>query len=140
METCCPRERKRDWYLINADGKVLGRLASKIATLLRGKHNPCFVQNADTGDHVVVINAEKVVLTGKKSENKEYFSHSGFPGGAKLVKFKTVLSENPERILMRAVRGMLPRNRLGRSMLRKLKVYSGTGHPHEAQNPVTIDG
>ncbi len=140
MKTYRPREIERNWHLIDAEGKVLGRLASRIATLLCGKHKTCFLPNVDTGDHVVVINAEKIVLTGKKREKKTYFTHSGFPGGIKLVGVKTVLEKNPERVLMKAVKGMLPKTRLGRAMLRKLRVYAGTSHPHEAQNPVVLNG
>lgn len=140
MKTYYPHEIQRKWCLIDAEGKVLGRLASRIAAVLRGKHRACFTPNVDTGDYVVVINAEKVLLTGQKKEKKEYFSHSSYPGGAKSVKVKTVLEESPEKVLKKAVKGMLPRNRLGKAMLRKLKVYSGEDHPHEAQNPVVIDG
>ena len=140
MKTYYPREIDREFCLIDAEGKVLGRLASRIATLLRGKHKTCFTPSVDTGDHVVVVNAEKLVLTGNKKDEKEFFSHSGFPGGAKLVKVKTVLAKNPERVLMKAVKGMLPQNRLGRAMLRKLRVYAGPSHPHQAQKPVVADG
>ena len=128
------------WYLIDAKGKVLGRLSTRIATILSGKHKVDFRPNMDTGDHVIVINAEKIVLTGKKKEKKEYFSHSGFPGGAKLVSFQKLIAESPEKVLMKAVKGMLPKNRLGRRMLRRLRVYRGEEHPHSAQKPVVVDG
>ncbi len=140
MKTYYPDEIQRKWYLIDANGKVLGRMATKIAAILRGKDKGCFTPNGDTGDHVVVINAEKVALTGKKREKKEYFSHSGFPGAGKKIKFKTLIARAPEKVLMIAVRGMLPHNRLGRTMLHKLKVYRGKEHPHSAQKPVVIDG
>ncbi len=128
------------WYLINAKGKVLGRLSTRIATILSGKHKVDFRPNVDAGDHIIVINAEKIVLTGKKKEKKEYFSHSGFPGGAKLVSFQRLIAESPEKVLMKAVKGMMPKNRLGRRMLRRLRVYRGEEHPHSAQKPVVVDG
>lgn len=128
------------WYLIDAKGKVLGRLSTRIATILSGKHKVDFRPNVDTGDHVIVINAEKIVLTGKKKEKKEYFSHSGFPGGAKLVSFQKLIAKSPEKVLMKAVKGMIPKNRLGRRMLRRLRVYRGEEHPHSAQKPVVADG
>ena len=140
MKTYYPGEIERKWYLIDADGKILGRLATRIATILRGKHKACFTPNVDTGDHVVVINAGKVAVTGKKMEKKEYFSHSGFPGSGKKVKLETLMARTPEKVLMMAVRGMLPHTRLGRAMLHKLKVYRGKEHPHSAQKPVVIDG
>ena len=128
------------WYLIDAKGKVLGRLSTRVATILSGKHKVDFRPNMDTGDHVIVINAENIVLTGKKKEKKEYFSHSGFPGGAKLVSFQKLIAESPEKVLMKAVKGMIPKNRLGRRMLRRLRVYRGEEHPHSAQKPVVVDG
>ena len=128
------------WYLIDAKGKVLGRLSTRIATILCGKHKVDFRPNVDTGDHVIVINAEKIALTGKKKEKKEYFSHSGFPGGGKLVSFQKLIAESPEKVLMKAVKGMVPKNRLGRRMLRRLRVYRGEEHPHSAQKPVVVDG
>ncbi len=127
------------WYLIDAKGKVLGRLATKVATILSGKNKPSFAPNVDAGESVIIINAEKIVLTGKKKENKEYFSHSNFPGGAKLISFEKLISEHPEKVLTRAVKGMMPKNRLGRKKLRRLKVYRGEEHPHSAQKPVVVD-
>ncbi len=128
-------EVERSWYIVDADNKVLGRVASKIATVLRGKHKPVFTRHVDTGDFVVVINAEKVHLTGNKLENKQYYRHSGYPGGLKVTNAKEMLEKKPENIIRYAVRGMLPKNRLGRQQFKKLKVYSGTDHPHKAQMP-----
>ena len=128
------------WYLINAKEKVLGRLATKIVPLLCGKHRVSYAPNLDSGDHVIVINAEKVTLSGNKEKTKEYFSHSGFPGGAKSIGFQKLIIGNPEKVLLKAVKGMLPKNRLGRRMLRRLRVYHGENHPHFAQKPVVIDG
>jgi large subunit ribosomal protein L13 len=128
-------EIERDWFLIDAEGLVLGRLASKIATILRGKNKPEFTPHLDVGDHVIVINAEKVVLTGKKELQKEYFYHTGYPGGGKHIDFLDLKAKNPARVIEMAVKGMLPSNRLGRQMRKKLKVYAGPDHPHEAQRP-----
>ncbi len=133
-------EITKNWYLIDAEGRVLGRLASRIAGLLRGKDKPCFAHNVDVGDFVVVINAEKVVLTGRKTDTKRYFSHSGYPGGARSVSFTEQIGRKPEEVIRLAVAGMLPKNRLGSRMLKKLKVYRGSSHPHAAQNPVEING
>ncbi|ATY83723.1 50S ribosomal protein L13 [Kyrpidia spormannii] len=127
---------KRRWYVIDATGQTVGRLASEIAVILRGKHKPEYTPHVDTGDHVVVINADKVVFTGKKWTDKLYRRHSGYPGGLKEMRAKDVLARYPERILYYAVKGMLPHNPLGRSQLKKLKVYAGPEHPHEAQQPV----
>lgn len=132
-------EVKREWLLVDADGKTLGRLASRIAYLLRGKHKPYFSPHLDTGDFVVVINAEKVRLTGKKAEQKTYFKHSGYLGGWRLVPFKEMIQKHPERVIQHAVWGMLPKNRLGRKIFKKLKVYRGNEHPHQAQNPKKIE-
>ena len=126
------------WFLIDADGKTLGRIASQIARILRGKHKPMFTTNTDTGDFVVVINAEKVKVKGRRNELKTYFSYSGYPGGAKTKKFKTLLKENPEKLVTHAVKGMIPHNRLGADIIKKLKVYTGGEHPHAAQQPETI--
>jgi large subunit ribosomal protein L13 len=133
-------ELEKNWHLIDAEGQVLGRLASRIAVILRGKNKPCFAPNADTGDFVVVINAEKVAVTGNKMDAKEYFTHSGYPGGAKSVKLSEMIKKKPAHVIQHAVSGMLPKNTLGRQMVKKLKVYSGPLHPHAAQAPVKIDG
>ncbi|MDD5724250.1 MAG: 50S ribosomal protein L13 [Syntrophales bacterium] len=123
----------RDWYLVDADGKVLGRLAVEIARRLRGKHKPVYTPHIDTGDFIVVVNAEKVSLTGNKLTDKTYYHHSGYPGGLKSTTADKLLAEKPEEVLRGAVKGMLPKNSLGRQMLKKLKVYKGDKHPHEAQ-------
>jgi large subunit ribosomal protein L13 len=129
-------EIQRRWWVIDAEGKVLGRLASEVAQLLRGKHKPMFTPHLDTGDFVVVVNAEKIVLTGDKLEKKAYFRHTGYIGGEKFLPVKDVLAKHPHRVIELAVKGMLPKNNLGRLMRRKLKVYAGPSHPHEAQQPV----
>jgi len=134
-----PEEVKRDWYVINAEGQVLGRLAAKIAVILRGKNKPLFTPHVDTGDFVVVINAEKVKLTGKKLYVKNYARHSGYPGGLRLINAKTMLEKKPEEVIKLAVRGMLPKNILGRKLIKKLKVYKGPEHPHKAQMPKEIN-
>ncbi len=128
-------EVKRDWYIIDADQKVLGRLATEIARRLRGKHKAEYTPHVDTGDYIVVTNAEKVVVTGRKFKEKMYYNHSGFPGGIKSMSFEKLQTKNPARIIERAVKGMLPKNPLGRDMYRKLKIYVGTDHPHAAQQP-----
>ena len=135
MKTFVPKrnEIERKWWLIDADGKVLGRLGTEISILLQGKRNPEFVKFMDSGDFVVVINAEKVRVTGKKLEQKKYYSHSGYPGGIREKTLKELMEKNPEDVLRKAVRGMLPKNKLGRAMYKKLKVYTGPDHPHEAQ-------
>jgi large subunit ribosomal protein L13 len=127
------------WYLVDASGKVLGRLATQIAKYLRGKHKPEFTPHADAGDYIVVINAEKVKVTGKKEQDKVYYTHSGYPGGLKETTFDKLQAKDAARIIEIAVKGMLPKNPLGRDMLRKLKVYTGTEHPHAAQQPVEIN-
>ena len=132
-------EIQRDWYVVDASGQTLGRLATQIATLLRGKHKPTFSPYIDGGDFVVVINAEKVHVTGRKTEQKMYYRHSGYPGGFKAVPYRRMMASHPDRILRFAVKGMLPKNRLGRQMLGKLKVYAGPTHPHGAQQPVPLD-
>jgi len=136
--TFMPKEGQveRKWYVIDATDRPLGRLASEVARLLRGKHKPIFTPSVDTGDHVVVINAAKVVLTGKKSEQKFHYRHSGYPGGLKKVSYGTLIATKPERAVMLAVKGMIPHNRLGRAMLKKVRVYAEGAHPHEAQQPV----
>ena len=129
----------KKWYLYDADGKALGRLASDIARRLRGKNSPLYTPHADTGDYVVVINAEKIMLTGKKMTGEVYFRYSGYPGGIKSATAKELLERHPERLIFNAVRGMLPKNSLGRKMLKKLKVYAGSDHPHEAQSPIVVN-
>lgn len=129
-------EVERKWVVFDADGQVLGRLCSRIATVLRGKNKPQYTPHTDVGDFVVVINAEKVAVTGLKSQKKTYFKHSGYPGGAKFVPYDHLLATHPERIISRAVKGMMPRTRLGRRQLKKLRVYAGPNHPHAAQQPV----
>ena len=128
----------RDWRLVDAEGKVLGRLATEVADLLRGKNKPIYTPHVDTGDFVVVVNADKIKLTGRKWEQKVYYRHSGYPGGLKSLTAKELLEKKPEELIRHAVKGMLPKNRLGRKMLKKLKVYADNDHPHEAQKPVTI--
>ena len=129
-------EVQRDWYLIDASNQTLGRLATQIATLLRGKHKPTFSPNLDGGDFVVVVNAERVRLMGRKPEQKVYYRHSNYPGGLKTIPFKRMLATHPDRILRLAVKGMLPKTRLGRQQLTKLKIYAGPKHPHAGQQPV----
>lgn len=133
------QEVKRKWYVIDAEGKPLGRLASEVAKILRGKNKPEYTPHVDTGDHVIVLNAEKVVLTGKKLEQKLYRHHSLYPGGLKEIKYKQFMAEKPERAVELAVKGMLPKNSLGRAMFRKLKVYRGSEHEHQAQKPESLD-
>jgi large subunit ribosomal protein L13 len=130
---------KREWYVVDAQGKTLGRLASEIVKILRGKHKPTYVPYLDCGDYVIVVNAEKVRVTGKKLDQKFYYRHSGYPGGLKSINLRDQLQKHPTRVLEAAVRGMLPKNRLGRAMIRKLKVYAGGSHPHQAQQPKTLD-
>ena len=134
-----PDEITRDWWLVDADGVVLGRLASEVAKRLRGKHKPTFSPHLDTGDHIVVINAGKIVLTGNKITQKEMVRHSGYPGGLRTMSYARVMAERPQLAIEKAVKGMLPSNRLGRAMLKKLKVYAGAEHPHGAQNPKPLD-
>ena len=137
MSTVMPRqdEIERQWYLVDAQGRVLGRLATQVATILRGKHKPTFAPHLDVGDHVVVINAEKIELTGRKLTDKTYRWHSGYIGGLREVSADRMLKTHPERVIEWAVQGMLPKGRLGRAMARKLKVYRGPEHPHAAQKP-----
>jgi len=132
-------EVQRDWYIIDATDKVLGRLAAEIAHRLRGKHKPEYTPHVDTGDYIVITNAEKVKVTGRKHQDKIYYHHTGFPGGIKSINFAKLQLENPRKIIERAVKGMLPKNPLGRDMYRKLKVYAGADHPHVAQQPMTLD-
>ncbi len=133
-----PNEVSKNWLLIDAEGQTLGRMATGIAARLRGKHKAEYTPHVDTGDFIVVINADKVKVTGKKASDKIYHSHSGFPGGIKSISFEKLQDKAPERIIQLAVKGMLPRTPLGRAMFKKLKVYAGTDHPHSAQQPVTI--
>lgn len=128
-------EIEQHWHVVDAEGQVLGRLASEIARVLRGKHKPIYTPHLDTGDFVVVVNADKVRLTGNKADQKTYFKHSGFMGGEKFIPFRTMLAEHPERVIELAVKGMMPKNALGRQMRGKLKVYAGAEHPHAAQQP-----
>ncbi len=130
---------KRDWYIVDAQDKILGRLATEVATILRGKHKPQFTPHMDMGDFIIVVNAEKIKVTGKKLEQKIYYRHSGYLGGLKEENLEKVLAEKPEQAVMRAVKGMLPSSKLGRAMLKKLKVYAGGEHPHEAQAPKQLD-
>lgn len=140
-KTFVPNQNRQNqqWFLINAEGKVLGRLASRIAGLIRGKNNPLFTPHLDMGSFVVVINAEKVALSGKKLNMKKYYSYSGYPGGLKETPILRLLERHPERIIEKAVKGMLPHNRLGRRLNKKLFVYAGDKHPHQAQKPEKID-
>jgi large subunit ribosomal protein L13 len=132
-------EIQRAWHVVDAEGLVLGRLATEVASILRGKHKPTFAPHIDTGDHVVIVNADKVVLTSGKAERKNVYRHSGFPGGLKTERYSDLLARRPEEAVRRSVRGMLPKNRLGRQMIGKLKVYAGPHHPHAAQKPQTLD-
>ncbi len=130
-----PEEVRRKWYIIDGEGKVLGRLAAEAAKILRGKHKPDFTPNVNTGDHVIIVNADKVVLTGNKLKQKYYYRHSGYPGGLKATRYDKLMQTKPELAVYKAVTGMLPHNRLGRDMARKLRVYKGSEHPHQAQQP-----
>ena len=134
-----PREVERKWFLIDAEGQTLGRLATEIARLLRGKNKPHYTPHVDTGDFVVVVNAEKVAVTGRKAEQKVYYRHSGYPGGLKKTSYEEMLERKPTEILRRAVKGMMPRTRLGRQQFKKLKVYAGPEHPHDAQAPESYE-
>lgn len=134
-----PAEVERKWFVVDAEGKTLGRLASQIAAILRGKHKAIFTPHVDTGDYVIVINAEKVEVTGKKREQKMYRWHTGHPGGLKERNFNEMMAKQPQKIIYEAVRGMLPHNTLGREMIRKLKVYVGPDHEHQAQQPETLE-
>lgn len=132
-------EVDRDWWVVDARGIPLGRLASRVAHVLRGKHKPIFTPHVDVGDHVIVVNADKVVLTGRKEEQKIHYRHSGYPGGLKATSYGELMEEKPVFVVEKAVRGMLPKNKLGRRMRRKLKVYAGPDHPHEAQQPQPLE-
>lgn len=137
MKTFVPKKKEieKKWWLINAEGKILGRLATEIAILLRGKRKPQYIDFMDSGDFVIVINAEKIKVTGKKTEQKKYYSHSGYPGGLKEKTLKELLEKKPEDVIRKAVWGMIPKNKLGRAVYKKLKVYRGPDHPHQAQQP-----
>ncbi len=130
-----PGAVEQKWFVVDADGKVLGRAASEIASVLRGKHKPEFTPHVDTGDFVVVVNAGKIKVTGAKLDDKYYYSYSGYPGGLKATPLRSMLEKKPEEVLRHAVKGMLPKNKLGRAMIKKLKIYSSADHPHEAQMP-----
>ena len=141
MRTFSPRvnEIQRAWYVVDADGLVLGRLASEVARILRGKHRPYFAPHVDTGDHVIVINADKIVMTSNKADGKMAYRHSGYPGGLRSTSYAELLEKSPDEMIRRSVRGMLPKNTLGRAMLGKLNVYAGPDHPHVAQRPEPLD-
>ncbi len=134
-----PEDIERNWYVVDASGKTLGRLASEVAQIVRGKHKPIFSPSVDAGDYVIVVNAERIHVTGDKRAQKIYYRHSGYPGGLKEVSLGRMLDEHPTRVITHAVRGMLPKNRLGRAMLKKLKVYAGPNHPHQAQQPEPLE-
>ena len=137
--TAKPHEVKRDWFVVDATDKVLGRVATEVARRLRGKHKPEFTPHVDTGDYIVVVNAEKLRVTGNKAEDKKYFRHSGYPGGIYETNFTKLQQRFPERVLQKAVKGMLPKGPLGYAMFKKLKVYAGNQHPHTAQQPKTLE-
>jgi large subunit ribosomal protein L13 len=141
MKTYQAKKEKLDhqWYLVNAEGKVLGRLATELVKILKGKNKPTYTPHLDTGDFVIVVNAGKVTLTGKKMKDKIYYHHTGYPGGIKEMNAEKLLAKKPTEIIRMAVKGMLPKNSLGRQMIRKLKIYAGPNHPHEAQKPVAVN-
>ncbi len=141
MKTYTPKasEVQHNWYVVDAEGRVLGRLASELAHILRGKHKPTYTPHLDCGDFVVVVNAEKVRFTGNKQKLKQYFSHSGYPGGTKFTTVDEMLKKRPERVILSAVKGMLPSNKLAKRQLKKLKVYAGPDHPHQAQQPEKLE-
>jgi large subunit ribosomal protein L13 len=141
MDTYFPKEQEliKKWYVVDAADAVLGRLSAKVAAILRGKHKPIFTPHTDTGDFVVVVNAERVMLTGNKLDQKTYQKYSGYPGGLKVLNARTLLVKKPEEVIRLSVRGMLPKNALGRKMLKKLKVYRGSEHPHKAQLPENLE-
>jgi len=134
-----PEDVQRDWYVVDASGQTLGRLATEIARIVRGKHKPIYSPSVDVGDYVIVINADKIHVTGQKLDQKIYYRHSGYPGGLTEVSLRRMLETHPTRVIEHAVRGMLPKNRLGRKMIKKLKVYAGSEHPHEAQQPEALE-
>ena len=134
-----PKDIQRDWYIVDAQGQILGRLAAKIATVLKGKHKVIYSSSMDTGDYVVVINADKIAVTGRKLDDKKYYRYTGYPGGLRQVTLRDQFAKHPERVLLAAVKGMLPHNRLGRRMFKKLKVYAGDEHPHAAHKPKQLE-
>ena len=134
-----PEDITREWFIVDAEDQILGRLANQIAHRLRGKHKPEFAPHVDNGDFIVVVNCEKIKVTGKKMADKMYYRHTGFPGGLKEANLETMLEKKPEDVIRKAVQGNLPKNRLGRALLKKLKIYTGTEHPHAAQNPQTLE-
>jgi large subunit ribosomal protein L13 len=134
-----PSEVHHGWYLVDAQGKVLGRLATRIAQRLRGKHRPEYTPHVDTGDYIVVVNADKLRVTGNKAEQKKYYRHTGYPGGIRETTFAVLHAKHPDRVLQKAVKGMMPKGPLGNAMLRKLKIYAGEGHPHSAQSPQALE-
>ena len=134
-----PSDIKRDWYVVDAKGKTLGRLATRIASVLKGKHKPTYSPSMDMGDYVVVVNADKLVVTGRKLDEKMYYHHTGYPGGLKEISLRDQLAKHPERVLSAAVRGMLPHSRLGRAMFKKLKVYASAEHPHAVHKPKKLE-
>ena len=137
--TARPADIQRRWLLVDAEGRTLGRLATQVASVLRGKHKAMYTPHLDTGDHVVVVNAARIALSGRKSEDKMYFHHTLYPGGATWTSIQDLIAKHPERVVTEAIRGMLPHNKLGRAMIKKLKVYAGAEHPHEAQQPESWD-
>ena len=137
--TAKPESVTRDWFVVDASGKTLGRIATEIAARLRGKHKPEYTPHVDTGDYIIVVNAEKVAVTGNKAQNKMYYSHTGFPGGIKEISFEKLIAKKPEMVLELAIKGMLPKGPLGYAMIKKMKVYAGTEHPHAAQQPQVLD-
>ena len=141
MKTYSVKENdiQKKWYLVDAQGKTLGRLASQVAAILRGKHKPTFTPHMDMGDNVIVVNAEKIQVTGRKADQKKYYRHSGYPGGIKVTAYGDMLKNKPERVITIAVKGMIPHNRLGRKIISHLKVYRGTDHPHSGQNPEVLE-
>ena len=134
-----PQDVERDWYVVDAQDKTLGRLASEVARRLRGKHKASYTPHVDTGDYIVIVNAKKIRVTGKKSTDKIYYRHTGYPGGIKATPFDVMIEKHPERVIEKAVKGMLPRNPLGRAVFKKLKVYAGPDHPHSAQQPKQLE-
>lgn len=140
MKTYSPKEKdiERKWYLVDAKNQVLGRLASRVAHILRGKHKPIFAPHVDVGDHVIIVNAEKIRVTGRKTQQKRYKRHTGYPSGLKETVYEDMLSKHPDRILEHAIKGMLPKNRLGRKMLKKVRIYVGQEHPHDGQKPEVL--
>ena len=137
--TISAKDIKQQWWLLDADNQVLGRFASQVAQILRGKHRPNYAPNLYMGDAVIIVNADKIRLTGNKADSKKYFSHSGYPGGVKFASYKDLMKNDSDKVVMNAIKGMLPKNRLGRAIIKHLKVYNGPDHPHEAQQPKELD-